>query len=364
MPRPKKTNRGDGRYEIKRTVAHDAAGRRIVKSFYGHNRDEAENAYRAFIEERTRRDERRKAMFFSAWVEEWLTTYKENDVKPTTYLTTYRRPCKNYILPYFGECFIQDITPADVKAFLNTVRDRSQSMIDKILLCLDGIFETAVDNEIIQKNPARNVSCRSTKEKKKKRTYDAASVNALCAVEHKYALFFMILVRMGLRCSELCGLRWSDVDLERGTLTVEQALTSDAGAVYIGAPKSENSKRRLDVPADLLAKLRAAAPAGDGSTGALSAYVATRRGGNHATPDHFAERELEVFYNAAGVPRDQRLSPHELRHTCGTLLYEQTKDIYFVSRFLGHSDIGITTKIYVHSEMQDEKIHVDFQKKA
>ena len=89
-------------------------------------------------------------------------------------------------------------------------------------------------------------------------------------------------------------------------------------------------------------------------------YIAMQNG-HHITPDHFGERQLEAFYNALNVPRDQRLSPHELRHTCGTLLYEQTKDIYYVSRFLGHSDIGITTKIYVHSVLQDEKVHVNFE---
>ena len=80
--------------------------------------------------------------------------------------------------------------------------------------------------------------------------------------------------------------------------------------------------------------------------------------GRHITPNHFGDRHMEAFYNTMKVPKEQRLSPHELRHTCGTLLYEETKDIYFVSRFLGHSDIGITTKTYVHSEMQDEKIHL------
>lgn len=45
------------------------------------------------------------------------------------------------------------------------------------------------------------------------------------------------------------------------------------------------------------------------------------------------------------------LSPHELRHTCGTLLYARTKNIYAVSKFLGHANINITAKIYVHNDV-------------
>ena len=69
---------------------------------------------------------------------------------------------------------------------------------------------------------------------------------------------------------------------------------------------------------------------------------------------------LKIFYNYLKVPQEKRLSPHELRHTCGTLLYQDTKDIFYVSRFLGHSDVSITTRIYVHSEMQQEEMHLDF----
>ena len=48
----------------------------------------------------------------------------------------------------------------------------------------------------------------------------------------------------------------------------------------------------------------------------------------------------------------RRFTPHEYRHTCGTLLYRRTKNIYAVAKFLGHSDVVITTKIYVHNDVE------------
>ena len=289
-----------------------------------------------------------REILFSVWVDKWLVTYKKPDVKESTFITTYERPCRRYIIPYFDGKTINQISQIDIKHFTNTLKPLSQSLIDKIIICLRGIFEAAIDNEIINKNPCRNITCKSSKEKTIKRTYDNESVDYLCKSDHKYSLYVYILLKMGLRCSELCGLRWEDIDFENKILHVKQALTCENGIIYIDEPKSINSIRKLKIPEDLLDKLKA-----EQGTG----YVAMLKD-HHITPDHFGDRQLEAFYNYMKVPKEQRLSPHELRHTCGTLLYEETKDIYFVSRFLGHSDIGITTKTYVHSEMQQEKIHI------
>ena len=48
-----------------------------------------------------------------------------------------------------------------------------------------------------------------------------------------------------------------------------------------------------------------------------------------------------------------RYTPHELRHTRGSLLYKATGDIYAVSRFLGHSSVKVTEQIYVHVDAED-----------
>ena len=348
MARPKKSNRTDGRFEIKRTVGKDIDGKPIRRSFYGATKDEALFAYKAFLEEKERKEEAKRRTLFDTWMEEWLYTYKEPEVKANTFSSSCKRPCYNQILPYFKGMILQEITNADLKRFCNSIKHYSQSTIDKVLICLNGIFESAADNDLLQKNPCRNISCSSEREKEEKRTYDEDSVELLCRAEHKYALLVHILLRMGLRCSELCGLRWEDIDLERGILKVSQALTTDGGLIIIDEPKSANSVRKLPIPDDLLARLRE--NAGEG-------YVAMLNG-HHIRPDHFNERQLRPFYNKLGIPKDKRLSAHELRHTCGTLLYERTKDIYHVSRFLGHSDVAITTKIYIHSEMQEEKVRI------
>ena len=354
MPRPKKSNRSDGRYEIKRVIGYDADENPIRKSFYGKNKDEALASYQEYLADEKRREEAKKRTDFASWVNEWLYTYKEPNVKHNTFSSTYRRPCENQILPHFQGRILQDITHAELQRFMNGLSHLSQSRMNMVRLCLCGIFETAIDNDLIQRNPCRNLTCKSKQEKKIKRTYDRETVDALCASNHKYSLYVHILLRMGLRCSELCGLRWEDIDLDSRTVKIVQALTVEGGVISIDKPKSANSMRRIEIPEDLLARIQA-------ERGDNTGYIAMLNG-HHVTPEHFTERTLEAFYNHMKVPQDQRLTTHELRHTCGTLMYEETKDIYHVSRYLGHSDINITTKIYVHSEMQEEKIHIDFGK--
>jgi integrase len=84
-------------------------------------------------------------------------------------------------------------------------------------------------------------------------------------------------------------------------------------------------------------------------------YLIETKDGKPTNP-HQLYKKLTKFYEALNIDKEKRLSPHELRHTCGTLLYRKTRDIFMVSRFLGHADISITTKIYVHSEFAEQDV--------
>lgn len=344
MPRAKKGHRKDGRVQIKRVIGHDYDGNPINKWFSGKDKKEAEQKYYEYQLEIEKKEQHKKQMPFEEWAETWLYDYKQNEVRPSTFDSTYYRPVTKHILPYFKDTIINDLTQADIKRYSNTILNYSQSIIDKIMLCLNCIFESACDNDIIIKNPCKNIKVKSKAEKEKKRTYDKASADYLCTINHKYGLAIHILLRMGLRGSELCALTWSKIDLENGIMHINEGKVNVNGVTYIGKPKSANSTRKLPIPNDLLERLK-------NEPKTTSNFLID------ATSKTLSEK-LRVLYNKIGIDKDKQLSAHELRHTCGTLLYNETKDIYLVSRFLGHSDIGITTKIYVHSNLQDDAINI------
>lgn len=361
MPRPKKSNRADGRYQIRRVVAYTYEGKAISKSFYGKNKVDAEEKYREYVEQIKRQEQRKKDMLFTEWAEEWLETYKRDEVKSTSYESTYLRPYRNYIEPFFKERYIRGITSANIKEFLNSVSDMSKSYRSKMRGMINAIFEAALDNDIVAKNPCRTIKVKG-RDDPYKRTYDEESVEALCEkMECSYSIYVHILLRMGLRASELCGLRWADIDFRKGKMRIDHALTRDGTVLLDDDTKTLSSRRRLDIPKDLLIALNTVYTTRKANLPPSAkelVYVACR-GGICLSPQHLAHR-LKRFYGEAGVPEDQRLTPHELRHTCGTLLYQKTKDIYHVSRFLGHSDIGTTARVYVHTEAIEDPVHIDF----
>lgn len=347
MARIKKSNRADGRYQIKRVIGKDLEGNSIYKYFYGKDKQDAENKYTLFLLDMEKQKEEKKTMPFNKWADEWLYTYKEPDVKGNTFRSTYYRPVKLHLIPHFGDKPLRSISQADVKAYFNANRERSLSYLQKDFLCLKGIFETAIDNDMLEKNPCRNIKIKSAREKQKKRTYDRETVDKLCSINHKYAFIVVLLVKLGLRASELCGLRWQDVDFGNKTVHICNSVTHESGRTYENKPKTANSVRHLPLDECTLSALDKLPKEGQ--------YIL----GERKTPNKIYIL-LRTFYVSVGVPKELRLSPHELRHTCGTLLYKTTRDIYHVSRFLGHSDIAITTKTYVHSEMQEEEIRLDF----
>lgn len=75
-------------------------------------------------------------------------------------------------------------------------------------------------------------------------------------------------------------------------------------------------------------------------------------------PKNFTAKRYKTFWHRYIATLSKRskdtfvvLTPHELRHTCGTLMYNRTKNIYAVSKYLGHADVSITAKLYVHNDI-------------
>ena len=349
MPRPKKEqpNHAGGLYEVKITVGKTIDGKLIRKSFYSStskadaraqaeqykiDREVASQTGAGFIS---------KDITFADWARKWLKIYKQPSVKASTYTETYLRPVESYLIPILGRANLQDIRPADIKALYTKIGAKySQSTIEKVKICLNGIFESAIDNDLCYKNPAKNISVASCKPSTGKRIYTKAQRDTVVAFaqEHKNGIPVLLLLVMGLRRSEMMALCWEDIDLERRIIHIRKAVTMVNNHPVEDVPKSQSSIRDLPIPFDLYICLTVRQ-----STGKI-VDIQSPTAWQHVRYKKFMDDLTAVH------PDVPRLTPHELRHTCGTLLYQDTRDIYAVSKFLGHSDIGITTKIYVHND--------------
>jgi integrase len=328
----------DGYYRVQRVIGHGKDGKPIVKTFRS---------------KRSKSDAKAKADRFMAnpnvdinfeeWAEKWLWEYKEPFVRENTFEYTYRSSVENHLIPYFKGLKLSSITNAMVQAFFTENKGASASMLNKFRTCLSQIFDTAIANQIISYNPCSAIKIKSTQLPKGTDTYSAQEVEDIVRLTylHRFGIYIHILIRMGLRTSELCGLKYEDIDFKNGTMTIQRSCTDLNGKAVISAPKSEKSKRTIPIPQDLLKELKNERRKG---------YIVISPTGKNVTPRTFTAKRYNTFFFDMG---HRRLSPKQMRHTVGTLLYEKCHDIFAVKAFLGHSDIKVTTNVYVHSNPHD-----------
>lgn len=167
-----------------------------------------------------------------------------------------------------------------------------------------------------------------------------------------YALLFEFAARTGTRLGETLGVRWHGLDLERGTVHISHQL--DRAGQYVEL-KTRRSRRTVELPASLVAKLRAYKLASPHS-GDHDYVFGTRTGSGH---DHrnIGGRVLARAVKRAGLDAQERdgevVNPapvfHSLRHSHGSALIAAGWDIEEVSARLGHSDTGITHRTYIHA---------------
>ena len=162
-----------------------------------------------------------------------------------------------------------------------------------------------------------------------------------------YALWHLIAFR-GMRRSEALGLPWSDVDLDRGIVTIRKARVQVGRDVVAGDTKTDTSARTVSLDAGTAEVLRAHRRRQAelrlmlGSAWVDTGLVFTKADGAALVPDSASQR-FDRLVIRAGLP-PVRL--HDLRHLAASLTYRATKDLKLTSQMLGHSSTSITEQVY------------------
>lgn len=353
MPRKKEKPNHGSYYECKITIGHDLSGNPIRKSFL--SKKSKADAKRMAEEYKVQMKASMMvgepfadgSMSLSDWADQWLQLYKAGK-EDATYLT-YERPIRLQIKPYFGDTKLRDIYPASIQAFYNQLPEgKSQSWYQKVYLTLSALLSSAVENDLIAKSPHRNIVVPTGQPTKNKRTYSQNERDKLfeAALTSERGMPIALLLELGLRREELLALQWEHIDLLHRTVKIQQAIkVTKNGGVIIGATKNKSSVRELPLSDDLSKYLT--------KYQRESGFVVHAPLGGVYAPMNWMQRYYEPYMEQVcqglKVPV---LNPHELRHTCGTLLYNRTHDIYAVSKFLGHASTQITAQVYVHNNVE------------
>ncbi len=339
------------RIQIKITVGHNPDGTPIRKGFYGRTKKEANAKAQEYIINNSFGPVD-KTITLAEWAEKWLEVYKHGNVSELTYQNSYLAPVRNQIVPHFKNARLADIKQIDIRNFFNENAHYSKSSLNKMKITLNALFEAAIDNDLIVKNPVKNVSIQSKAEAKEKRVYTKEQVERVIefAKGHRHGAPIIVLLKAGLRRSELLALRWSDIDLSNNLLSVNMSVAETKYGTTIGPPKTKASI--ADIPFDNeLKRLFASLPR------SISGYVFPNTKDKLQSPSTWFNRTYRPFMADMhkANPDIPILSTHELRHTFGSLVYEATKDIYITSKLMRHSDINVTAKIYVHESMDAKR---------
>lgn len=294
-----------------------------------------------------------RASTVADWLEHWLDTIAARKVRPRT-LEGYRSKLRVHVVPALGHHRLDRLQPEHVEAFYAEC-ERSGMAPASTLQChriLSRALKVAMQRGKVARNVCMLVDAPSLVR---------AEVDPLTASEARRLLDaargtrngarWSVALSLGLRQGEALGLRWSDLDLDAGTLTVRRALQRQRGkGLVFVEPKSRAGRRTIVLPRPLREALRAqrAAQAEErlaaGSVWHDHDLLFAQVNGKPVEPRRDWQNWKELL-SRAGV-RDARL--HDARHTAATLLMQQGVPARVAMQILGHSQISLTLGTYSH----------------
>ena len=289
------------------------------------------------------------------WLDLWLKDFVAVDKKPST-VANYTTIANSHLKPEFGRIRIDKLTQTDVQRLIGKkirakLAPRSVRLIHHVLRCS---LNVAVAHKMIAANPAKNVVLPRI-EHAEMATISAEEVYRLQTVDlfDSEPLFpcFLLMLYTGLRRGEALALRWSDIDLNRGTLTVQREIVKIEGGTIYQSPKTKNSNRLVPFGDALKSILTAHQQRQEEISENTKGYnkklnlVFAREDGNSYYPDSL-RKILHRILKKAGIGN---VRIHDLRHTCATLLMLSGVHPKVVQEILGHGNINVTLGIYSHT---------------
>lgn len=353
--------RKDGRWEGRYRSGINRDGKSVYRSVYGKSYYEVKkklsgcNESNELIEPKTQ-----KSPMFKEVIAMWQKA-NQNRYKGATALK-YDNLINSHILPMLGGYRLSEINTFVLADFmdskLNAGRlDRagglSHSYVRSIMLIVFEIIDFAVREDMCE--PLRTQLHKPIIEKSELEILDVCSQSylerqlLLCPTETGVGI--LISLNTGLRISEVCALRWADIDFEKAILFVRATVArvksnekDKATALIIDRPKTKSSLRDIPISAKLM---RVLIPLYEKRK---SEYVISDKQ-SFVSPRTYEYR----FHKILEQHHIKSVNYHALRHTFATRCIEYGVDVKTLSEILGHSNVSITLNTYVHSSMDRKR---------
>lgn len=311
----------------------------------------------------------------SVYFEKWLEVYKRPAVKLNTFLVQERNVRLN-IIPRWGNYRLKDITRLEYQQWINELREKySEGTVRRI----HSIFASAINDAIhefgiLRENPLQKIKIAKDESedagKIKFFTVDELNQFLAACVPAKHAKYqhsrmhqalFTLLARTGLRIGEALALTWDDIDLTKGTLSVNKTLIYPLNTdPRVTTPKTRSSIRTIKLDQETIRTMKEYR---------INQKETILRYGFHRSDKNLIFQSPEGRWLRINVVREYmkeickrvglpQLSPHALRHSHAVHLLEAGAPIKYVAERLGHATIKTTEK-YLHVTKKIEKDALD-----
>lgn len=331
----------------------------------GNNKRKAQQKKTAILaqleQEIARRNFLSGEILFVDWLDKWMEA-KRNAVE----LNTYEGYCyymDKHIKPFFGEknLTLREVTAQHIEDYYaqKVAQGVSPNTILKHNVLIRGALQDAVRKKKIPSNPVNDATL-PRRRKFVGKAYNIEQARELLRVVEDKPLKSAVILGLyyGLRRSEVCGLRWRDIDFDAGTMLICNTVVKTKTLIEHEHTKSSASKRTLFLIPETIPYLQSLKAEQDKYRHRLGntyddpqGHVCTHANGKPFSPDYITNafaRLLEKY----DLPH---IRYHELRHTAGSLLLEHGLSAKQIQEFLGHEDISTTLNIYAHLSVEGKK---------
>jgi integrase len=283
---------------------------------------------------------------------QWLPAVQTR-VRPGTWVE-YRRKVETHLLPAIGQIPLHQLTTAMLNALYQQLLAHrvGARTVQYVHATIRKALNDAVRWGLLVRNPALHAAP-PTPPSPELSTWTAEELHQFLESVRGERLYtaWRLIALTGMRRGEVLGLRWADLDLDAGWLSVRHTLVVVDNQIRVSQPKTARGRRRIALdPATITAlrahhKTQAAERLAAGPAWPTSDLVFTRQDGAPLHPEYVRRR----FDRRVARARLPRIRLHDLRHTHATLALQAGVHPKVISERLGHATVAITLDIYSHA---------------